>query len=182
MESRQGVSPNKVTPPECFLMYNIFMNRERYIESLQNYVVSLLRKGNESKPLWMLAKYNCSEVSWLVGLKVAQDLGEKSDPFTLKGDVNNGIEKAENAHDILGYFDPDSKDFVILDPTIWQFYPEAESIFIGSFETIEKAIAEVSKHYQGDWKLSYRIKDIHEDVSENLKIIRANCDQSPNWK
>jgi hypothetical protein len=121
-----------------------------YIQTLQNSSISILKEGNEKKPLWMLAKYNCSELSWLAGLNVLEDLGPASKPFILKGDVNNSdVEKVENIHDILGYFDSKEGEYAVVDPKVWQFYPERESIYVGSFQTIDEAISEVGNSTTG---------------------------------
>jgi len=154
-----------------------------YIYNLQKYAVSILKEGNEAKSLWMLAKYNCSEVSWLVGLKVLGDLGPTARPFILKGDVNNSdFEKEENLHDILGYFDPISKKYIVVDPTIWQFYPRRRSIYVGAFSSLRDAIKEISKIYAGDWPLSYYVDESNDDIAACKRIIRLNCDQAPKWK
>jgi len=158
-------------------MYNILMNND-YIQTLQLFVTSLLREGNESKPLSSLAKYNCSEVSYLLGLKVIDDLGVVAKPFVLKGDVNKGVEHNDNIHDILGFYNQATKKYVIVDPTIWQFYPEETSIFIGEYSSIDSATLNVSKFYEGKWQLSYYIQDIDDNPDKCKEIIRKNCKEA----
>ncbi len=155
---------------------------ENYINELEEYMISVLKAGNKGKPLSMLAKYNCSEVSRLVGLKVLEYLGEDSKPFILKGEVTkNGIDK-DNIHDILGFLDVDSSKFVLIDPTIWQFFPESEEIFLGEFEALDDAIAFCADFYEGEWNFSEYVDKESEDVNEMMKIIKMNCGQASDWE
>jgi len=157
------------------------MNKS-YLNELQEYTISVLRDGNRNKPYRMLAKYNCSEVSRLIGLKVIHDLGKTSKPFILKGDVfGDGIDK-DNIHDILGFFDIVSSKFVLIDPTIWQFFPRKRNIFLGEFKTRDEAIAFCNKFYVGKWKLSEYVDEKNEDVNEMKRIIRLNCDEVTHWE
>ena len=157
------------------------MNKN-YITELREYSISVLREGNRGKSLSMLAKYNCSEVSRLVGLKVIRDLGILSKPFILKGDVlGDGIDK-DNIHDILGFFDEESSKFILVDPTIWQFLPRKRNIFLGEFNTLDEAITFSNKFYEGEWEFSEYVDEKNEDVNEMKRIIMLNCDQAPDWE
>lgn len=158
------------------------MNKS-YITKLHNFTISLLKDGNRRKPLWMLAKWNCSEVTRIVGLKIMDDLGIESKPFILKGNVTVTGLRNDNFHDILGYFDTESGKYFLLDPTIWQFYPRKRSINLGSFITIESAIKFATKYYEGTWELSeYVNRELEKELVDFYGIIKLNCSQSPNWK
>ncbi|MDO8507350.1 MAG: hypothetical protein Q7S53_02175 [bacterium] len=156
---------------------------EQYIGELQKYATDILKKGNQGKPLWMLSKWNCSEVSRIVGLKVLSDLGVSSKPFILKGNVTVTGLIEENNHDILGFFDSGSNMYILIDPTIWQFFPKMKKIFLGKFSSVDDILKFVSEYYRGDWKVSEEVDPtLEKEVADYYKIIKLNCDQSPNWE
>lgn len=157
------------------------MNRD-YLNQLKEYTDSILKTGNETKPYWMLAKYNCSEVSRLVGIKVLHELGKISKPFILKGKVTKNNIDEDNFHDILGFFNNKLNKFILVDPTIWQFFPKKRNILLGEFQTLNEAISFAEKFYVGEWKLSEYIDKEADDVNKMKEIIKVNCDQAPNWK
>lgn len=155
----------------------------KYIAILTKYTIFLLKEFDRKKPLWMLSKWNCSEISRIVGLKVLNDFGDDSKPFILKGNVTvTGLEK-ENNHDILGFFDTVSGEYIIVDPTIWQFFPKRKSILLGKFNSKEECINFVSEYYKGKWSLSeYISRDTNREITKWKKIIRQNCKEAPNWE
>lgn len=157
------------------------MNKS-YINELEKHAKFILKTGNEKKPYWMLAKYNCSEVSRLLGIKVFCDLGEISKPFILKGSVTkNGISK-DNIHDILGFFDSALNELILVDPTIWQFFPKKRSIFLGKFKTLDEAILFTENLYEGKWNFSEYLDKKELNVGEMRGIIKLNCNQAPEWE
>lgn len=158
------------------------MDRQ-YLNTLKKYAVLLLTEHDKEKPLWMLSKWNCSEISRIVGLKVLNDFGNDSKPFILKGNVTvTGLEK-ENNHDILSFFDTVSGEYIVVDPTIWQFFPKIKSILLGRFNSIEECINFASQYYKGTWSLSeYINRDTNKEITKWKKIIRQNCKEAPNWE
>lgn len=155
----------------------------QYIIELQKYAIDILKKSNQRKPLWMLSKWNCSEVSRIVGLKVLSDLGVSSKPFILKGNVTVTGLTEENNHDILVFFDPESKMYTLIDPTIWQFFPKKKKTFLGKFSSVSDILKFASGYYGGDWKISEEIgSTLEKEVDEWKRIIKLNCDQSPDWQ
>lgn len=156
---------------------------DQYISELQKYATDILENGNHGKPLWMLSKWNCSEVSRIVGLKVLSDLGVSSKPFILKGNVTFTGLAEENHHDILGFLDSKSKRYILVDPTIWQFFPKKKNILLGEFSSVNDIFKFICEYYGGDWKVSEEIdRTLEKEVAGYYKIIKLNCDQSPDWK
>ena len=153
---------------------------DQYISELQKYATDILKNGNREKPLWILSQWNCSEVSRIVGLKVITDLGEVAKPFILKGNATvTGLAEGNN-HDILGFFDSDSKMYILVDPTIWQFFPKKKNILLGEFSSVNDILKFSSEYYGGDWKVSEKVDlTLEKEVADYYKIIKLNCDQSP---
>lgn len=148
-----------------------------YFNKIQNKILALLN-GYGKAPLNILAQETCSEMSRLVGgwIKESDSLARI---FVLKGErINN----TDRSHDILAIFI--DKKALILDPTIWQIFPEAKNIFFGDFNNISEAIFEIKKKYGGDWKINEEIKkNLDANTQRKLekiigKIVRENLDLS----
>ena len=81
----------------------------------------------------------------------------------------------QNDHDILGFLDTKSDSYIIIDPTIWQFFPKKKSILLGKFKTQKEFINFLPAYYGGDWQLSeYIDESMKKDVSGWKEIIKEN--------
>jgi len=151
-----------------------------YVKELQRFAISLLKKDNHEKTLSVLSKWNCSEISRIIGLKVLSEVKE-SDPVILKGKVTTTGLTTENFHDVLAF--KLANHFVIVDPTIWQFFPKKKSILLYRGITLQKGLGVLKIYYGSKFKESEKVTPkMQKGVSEWKKIIKLNTDQSPNWK
>lgn len=134
-----------------------------YIDKIQTRVTSLLKSFSSN--LARASKDRCSEVARLVGCWIYKDY-PAAQVAVLKGEFSDNT-----AHDILlvEYLD---KVYVI-DPTIWQIFPESETIVVCRLNSTKEAIAFVTNKYGGTWKMSEIIKDCN--IEEERKLF----DDSP---
>ncbi|NIA02548.1 MAG: hypothetical protein GWP15_04130, partial [Nitrospirae bacterium] len=129
------------------------MNKEN-IKKIQDRILELLPKNRRSEKSALL-EYSCSELSRLVASWIKES--EKNiHCFILKGDDVCGTQKS---HDILVVIDENNKIYVI-DPTIWQFFPDEKSILIGKFNSLNASIIATEEKYGGGWKISEDLKNI----------------------
>ena len=104
------------------------------IKELQDLALDLM-KPTTFKPRWMISKWNCSEVTRILGLQVLKDLGASAKPTILIGRVTKTGLTKENKHDILMFFDNASKKYILVDPTIWQSFRFKKTILLGKFDS-----------------------------------------------
>ena len=151
------------------------MNKE-YIEKLQEYALSLVGYTGY-KPRHILVSGICSEVSRLLALKILKERGELSSPAILKGRVTKTGLNKDNMHDILIYIDntiSNKKPYILLDPTVWQFFPRKKSILMNNFSSIKQAVEWINKKYGGDWKISETITNKNRGmIKEWSKIVKG---------
>ena len=132
------------------------------INQIQKKVIKLLKK-NSSKPLCLLAKDSCSEISRLVGCWIFHKV-KNCKIFILKGE--NVMNEKKRCHDILAVKDGDY--FYLIDPTVWQFFKNKRKILVGIMKNLDDVLDDVQKKYKGKWK-----------ISEELKM--ADCRQEKEW-
>lgn len=143
--------------------------KKEYIKLIQKKVIDLLRSKSD-KPLFLLAKDNCSELSRLTGSWILQDYSGVG-VFIIKGEgINNN---KDLNHDILVI--DDQSNFYIIDPAIWQFFEDSKDILINITNSIEDVYHELELKYGGHWKISEKLEAISkEQKSEWKKIIQEN--------
>lgn len=155
--------------------------KNNYIKKLQDLALDLM-KPDVSKPRWMVSKWNCSEVTRILGLQVLKDIGSSAKPTILIGKVNKTGLTKENKHDILMFFDGQSKKYILIDPTIWQFFRFKRTILLGTFNSPKECILFAQETYGGKWKVSESVtKNDSKMVKKWEKIIKLNSNQAPNW-
>lgn len=149
------------------------MNK-KYIEKIQTKILELLPKEKRQKKA-LLLEDSCSELSRLVAIWICED--DKSiRQIILKG---GNVCNKNKSHDILAST-KNSKVYLI-DPTIWQFFPNENSILIGEYPSLEESIIAAAKKYGGYWKISEEVKEISsEEKDELLKIIKENIQETRN--
>lgn len=140
------------------------------IDEVQNKIVTLLResKGNAERPLSELCADSCSELSRLSAYWLSKKLIDSQ--FTiLKGvGVGNGQD-----HDVLVI--SSNKNQYLIDATIWQFFPEKETIFLGEFVDLEKTLHFLKDMYGGDWSVSEQLTEASfKEKDEWIRIVREN--------
>ena len=144
------------------------MNRE-IIETIQNRILRLLPVDQRNQPGVLLAD-SCSEVSRLIaGWIKSQD--ESIQIIILKG---ANVCDTKKSHDILAVITMDNKVYII-DPTIWQFFPQAESILVFVSENIDTALNKLKTIYGGGWAESEKFIQMSKDEEKKcLDIIVKN--------
>lgn len=136
-----------------------------FLEKIQKRVIDLLKTLSDD--LQIAAKDQCSEVARLVGCWILAKHPEYKVQI-YKGELSDGL-----AHDIL--IVDNSEKLFLLDPTIWQIFPESDSVLIGSVGELLDAIDLLQKKYGGAWKVSETMDNCSETYrQELLTIIRSN--------
>ena len=143
------------------------------IQRIQQMVFGLLPEGDRFL-LGTLLRDNCSEVARLV----ANWIGEaepSSRLIILKGTNVCGTARS---HDIVAAIDSGG-NIVIIDPTIWQFFPEAESILVSRFDNLGSALEKIETRYGGKWSVSEEFSKLSdEDEKKYRAIIVQNAQEN----
>ena len=143
------------------------MNK-KYIEKIQKKILELLLEEKRQKRA-LLLEDSCSELSRLVASWINEN-DEFSRQAILKGDH---VHNTSKLHDILASIKT-GKVFLI-DPTIWQFFPDKDSILIGEYTSLDEAMAAAANKYGGHWQKSENLKKISsKEKDELLGIIKDN--------
>lgn len=100
------------------------------------------------RPFDLLVEDTCSEVSRLVACWVLSDFPNVKTSIAKGENLQDNI---EHNHDVLLIED---ESITIIDPTIWQIFPEKRNIFVGETNSIEEALSVLKKRYSGSWKIS----------------------------
>jgi hypothetical protein len=139
------------------------------LDRIQKRVLVILRDGHKNTLLQDSAKYNCSEVSRLVGCWIFEDC-QYFRVYIFKGEK---LLVSELAHDLL--IVEHNKYYFVIDPTVWQFFPEEKTILMFKTKKVDQALVFLKSKYGGTWKLSEEmaIKDC--DCKEEwIRIIELN--------
>jgi len=154
---------------ESFLFcYNVKMTK-KFFKKIQKRVIDLLKSKNK-KPLYVLAKDNCSEMSRLVAFWMLKE-HPKLKISVLKGKDVFGIKK--RCHDILMV--EDDNMFYLIDPTVWQFLKYKRNIVMTEKKSEKDILTFTEEVYKGKWKISKIIGEItKKEAEENEKIIKLN--------
>jgi len=115
------------------------------IKKIQKQVIQLLPVGQQNQPGILLAD-SCSEVSRLVAgwIKIL----DKSNRILIMKGIN--VRGTSQAHDILAVI-TDNNQVYIIDPTIWQFFPQVKSILVFISDNINIALDKIKSMYGGQW-------------------------------
>jgi len=93
----------------------------------------------------------------------------------LKGD---GICNTKKAHDILAVITTNNQVYII-DPTIWQFFPQAKSILVFISDNINIALDKIKAMYGGQWAESEEFVQMDKNEEKKyLDIISQNISES----
>lgn len=134
---------------------------------LEKKVLQLLG-SNPTLSLSEAAKDSCSEMSRVLALWVKEQHSDRI-LYIFQGTHVFG---GHGAHDILAISDPNT--IYLLDPTIWQFFPEAPSMVLGNFTTLEKALDFAQDTYSGVWTIREEIDCSKYTEADLLQVITAN--------
>ena len=127
---------------------------DQYISQIQNRVITLLRSYEieTSKSLNLLVEDACSEVSRLVACWILNDYPSVKTSIAKGKNVQN---KNEFCHDVL--LVEKNNQITIVDPTIWQIFPEKQSILLKTVTSISEVLNFLTQQYSGTWKISETI-------------------------
>ncbi len=147
------------------------------IKKIQGQVLALLPDNHQGYPGTLLTD-SCSEVSRLVASWI-KNINPTCQVTVIKG-VN--VCNTNKSHDILFVSIPESDSVYIIDPTIWQFFPDATSILVFVSNDIKTAYEKVKEIYGGQWSKSEDFAQVGKDeidkycdiifqnIQDNLKI------------
>ncbi len=138
------------------------MNKD-IIKKIQKQIIQLLPVGQRNQPGILLAD-SCSEISRLVAgwIKI---LDKSNRILIIKGINVCGTQKA---HDVLAVITVNNQVYII-DPTIWQFFPQLKSILVFILDNINIALDKIKAMYGGQWLKSEEF--IQMDKNEEKKYL-----------
>ena len=139
------------------------MTRE-FIEKIQKRIIDLLK--TLSNDLQIAAKDQCSEMARLAGCWILDEYPE------YRVQICKGTFFDESAHDIL--IVEDRRVSFLVDPTIWQKFPESENILVGSVSSMLEAVGLLEKKYGGTWKVSEIMQKRDENYQQGLLTAVRN--------
>lgn len=146
-------------------MYNVSMN-DKLIETIQMRIIDLIPSNYRGRLGEMMVDC-CSEMSRLTASWIVSE-NKNDSVMILKGD---NVFNTDKAHEILLIKSPNNKCYAI-DPTIWQFFPDAPSILVFVLDEELDYIAEVKKVYGGQWRVVENIFQVNKNLEqEYLKIV-----------
>jgi hypothetical protein len=88
----------------------------------------------------------CSEISRLVGGWILT-LHPSHRALIVKGEFFDS-----SAHDLIVVERP--QGFLAIDPTVWQFFPESESMFVAATDDFTAMLVQLTDKYGGTWAVS----------------------------
>ena len=135
------------------------------IKKIQEQIIQLLPADFQNRPGILLTD-SCSEVSRLVAYWI-KILDKFNRVVILKGVNVCGTQKE---HDILAVIAANNQVYVI-DPTIWQFFPQAESILVFVSEDVNVALDKIKEKYGGQWSESETFTQLDEN-EEKFKATK----------
>lgn len=140
------------------------------LKQIEERVIELLSE-NPGPSLTESSKDNCSEMSRLVGCWIQEQKPEAAMTI-LKGEDVCG---RHTAHDLLAV--TLKKTTYLLDPTIWQFFPDSQSILVGEGRSLADAFELAKNQYGGTWVLSeefdanaYSQDTLQEIILKNISL------------
>ena len=146
---------------------------KKFLNQQQKNIIVLLKKWGGNKPLSVLCKDSCSELSRLISYWIIKKY-PKATIFILKGD---NIFNTKRSHDIV-LVEENEKTF-LLDPSIWQFFKKKRSILVSEIKNIDEALKLAHNIYKGKWKVFEKIrKNICKESKELERIIKLNVQES----
>ncbi len=142
------------------------------IKRIQEQVLNLLPKDKLQQKAFLL-KDCCSELSRLVASWISE-ADQSSRRVILKG---NNVCDTDKSHDILASIKNDK--VYLIDPTIWQFFPNESTILVGEYGSLDQAIAAATEKYGGNWHKSQDLNGVSQkERNEWLKIVKENIDEA----
>lgn len=137
------------------------------IQRIQQRVLGLLPEG--SHPLvGTLLRDSCSEVARLAAGWIREE-HHPSRLLILKGTNVCGTTRSHDIVAVIG----SSGDACIIDPTVWQFFPEAESILVATSSDLGSAMESIVAKYGGNWAISEEFSQLSKEDEEKYRAIIA---------
>jgi hypothetical protein len=140
------------------------MNDQTQAE-IQQWVVELLATLADDRQ--DAARDQCSEMTRLVACWIL------AKHPTYRAVIAKGEFFDSSAHDILVVQTPER--LIAIDPTVWQFYPESSSIFVGVADTMSDLLDLLVDKYGGSWDESEELAAGNEAYERALlEVIERN--------
>lgn len=150
------------------------MNKDN-IRKIQDRILNLLPEDKRSL-VGVLLTDSCSEVSRLVAGWIQG--ADSIDCLSILKGVN--VCGLKGSHDILAVF-VSGGDIYVIDSTIWQFFPKAQSILLFVSNNLQDVFKKVERKYGGEWAISEANIQISEnDKKKYLTIIKKNIRENLN--
>ena len=150
------------------------MNKKyiKFIKQIQNQILNLLPQDKLQQKAFLLRDC-CSELSRLVASWIS-DADQSNRHVILKG---SNVCDTDKSHDILASIKNDK--VYLIDPTIWQFFPNESTILVGEYGSLDQAIAAATEKYGGDWQKSQDLNGVSQKERDKwLKIVKENIDEA----
>jgi len=146
---------------------------QNIIKKIQRQIIQLLPTDLQNQPGILLTD-SCSEISRLVAnwIKI---LDKSSQIFIIKGVC---VCDTKKAHDILAVITVNNQVYII-DPTIWQFFPQAKSILVFISNDINIVLDKIKKMYGGQWSKNEKFIQLDKnEEKEYLDIVFQNIHEN----
>jgi sulfur transfer complex TusBCD TusB component (DsrH family) len=117
------------------------------------------------------ARDNCSEISRLFACWVLEQ-DPRARAFVAKGTDVVGV---GSAHDIL--FIIAQEIVYLVDPTVWQIFPNRENVLMGTSDSLERALDIAANTYKGNWAIAEELTTSvckPENIESWTKIVTEN--------
>ncbi|EKE27424.1 MAG: hypothetical protein ACD_3C00208G0001 [uncultured bacterium (gcode 4)] len=150
------------------------MNKSE-LQKIKNDLLSFLRNIGKNRTLFQITKDNCSEISRYFWVEMIKKYWVQLKPFILKWTVI--INKENIVHDILWFYW--QEEIIIIDPTIWQFYPKSRSILVLETERgINDCIRLINLKYKSNWEVSENLDiSMKREMNEWIEMIKGNIEE-----
>ncbi len=143
------------------------------IQRIQQRILELLSKGSHSL-VGVLLQDSCSEVARIV----ADWIGETEPPHHLLILKGTNVCGTIRSHDIVAIIDLGGGVYII-DPTIWHFFPKAESILVTVSNNLGIALEKIGAIYGGKWSISEEVCPLTNEVKKKyLEVISQNIQEN----
>lgn len=145
------------------------------IKKIQKHIIQLLPVNKKNQRCILLSD-SCSELAYLVASWIIK-LDKTNHIFIIKG---KNVCNTKKSHDILIVTTSINLVYIV-DPSIWQFFPQAKSILVTIVDDVNFALYKIRTIYGGQWSKNEELIQLDKNEErEYLNIIYQNIHESLN--
>jgi hypothetical protein len=146
------------------------MRMQEVLQEIEDKARSLLRESepDTQRLLSELCADSCSELSRLSAFWISEKVSD-AQYMILQG---LGILGGQS-HDVLVVIY--KQKYYLVDASVWQFFPDSTSIFLGKFTDMREVLIYLKDTYGGDWSIAETLTaDSFNEKDEWEKVVRMN--------